>query len=363
MSSASPDRLHVLFAMTTDYIPESTGGVESTTHELCKVFGRSGWTPAVLAGCKRNGSFAKRAMWNRLTGRGRLAVDHDLGYPTYRSRRPLKAMDEICRKFSPDVAIVELGRIVPLARALVDRGVPSVIVLYNIVLEQIGGEFFKHPLLRYVTVSQFMATLIKSRFGLEATVIHPLVDPALYRTETTREVVTFVNPTPFKGLQVALHLARRRPDIRFEFVESWPLRDDQRQSLMAELAALPNVTFTPRTDDMRSIYGRSRILLAPSHAESWGRVVTEAQASGIPVIASNVDGLPESVGDGGILVDLPDLPAWERALASLWDDQAKYQDYSRRAFAASRRPDIQPETLTARFTALLAAHAKGELHG
>src|SRR5262249_21620774 len=59
-----------------------------------------------------------------------------------------------------------------------------------------------------------------------------------------------------------------------------------------------------RTDDMRTVYCDTRILLVPSQweDETWGRVVSEAQLSGIPVITSDRGGLPESVGPGGIVL-------------------------------------------------------------
>jgi glycosyltransferase involved in cell wall biosynthesis len=72
-------------------------------------------------------------------------------------------------------------------------------------------------------------------------------------------------------------------------------------ALRSELPA--NVTLHPPTRDMRPLYARARLLLAPSQwEEAWGRVATEAQVSGIPVLASNRGGLPEAVGNGGILL-------------------------------------------------------------
>ena len=55
--------------------------------------------------------------------------------------------------------------------------------------------------------------------------------------------------------------------------------------------------------DMRSVYARSRLVLVPSQCdEAWGRIVTEAQISGVPALASDAGGLPEAVGPGGILM-------------------------------------------------------------
>ena len=54
--------------------------------------------------------------------------------------------------------------------------------------------------------------------------------------------------------------------------------------------------------DMRSVYRDTKVLLVPSQwLETWGRVATEAQFSGIPVLASRSGALPEAVGPGGIL--------------------------------------------------------------
>ena len=86
---------------------------------------------------------------------------------------------------------------------------------------------------------------------------------------------------------------------------------------------------------MRTIYADTRVLLAPSQwEEGWGRVVTEAQFSGIPAVASRVGGLPESVGSGGILID-PAAPI-ERWADALLDLQAE-SNWSAMSEAALRQ--------------------------
>jgi D-inositol-3-phosphate glycosyltransferase len=55
-------------------------------------------------------------------------------------------------------------------------------------------------------------------------------------------------------------------------------------------------------------------LLIPSHSETFGLVALEAAASGIPVIASRVGGVPEAVGDNGILLDDRRAESWAAAI-------------------------------------------------
>ena len=330
----------ILFVMSVGHLPETTGGVESTTHELCLALGRRGWRPAVLCGSRRDGE------------------DDALGYPVVRRAEPLAALAAAVRRFRPDVAVVQLGRLVPLARALVEAGLPTVIYFHNLEFAEMGGALFRHPRLGAITNSDFMAAALAPLLGAPPPVVPPLIDSSAYRTSPSGAVVTFVNPLPAKGLDIALHLAAARPDIPFEFVESWPLRPAEEASLAGQIAPLANVTLVRRTPDMRAVYGRSRLLLAPSRwIESWGRVASEAQVSGLPVIATRSGGLPEAVGPGGILVDA-DAPfaAWEAALATLWDDPAAHRRLSAAAIAHAARPDFQPAALLDRFVAAVAAH-------
>src|SRR5262249_12866168 len=96
------------------------------------------------------------------------------------------------------------------------------------------------------------------------------------------------------------------------------------------------------------------VLFAP-YGDSRPRVVAEAQSNGIPVLGTEVPGLVEGVGPGGILVD-PDAPvsAWVSALSTLWDDQAAYARYCEAAREHAARPEMRPEYLAQRVEEELA---------
>jgi glycosyltransferase involved in cell wall biosynthesis len=161
-----------------------------------------------------------------------------------------------------------------------------------------------------------------------------------------------INPHPLKGVDLAIQLAERCPDIPFCFVQSWPLDLKYHASLRQRIAELPNVTLRPNTADMRSVYGDARVILMPSQCEeAWGRVASEAHFSGIPVLASKVGGLPESVGPGGVLVD-KDAPVqcWESHLKRLWSDEAFYQVVSAAALAYAERQDLNIDVQLGKFT-------------
>ncbi len=93
---------------------------------------------------------------------------------------------------------------------------------------------------------------------------------------------------------------------------------------------------------MKSVYAQTKILLTPSKVEeAWGRVASEAQYNGIPVLASDIGGLPEAVGPGGVLID-PSGPIelWVETLRRLWNDDAFYREKSEAALAYSKRPEL-----------------------
>jgi glycosyltransferase involved in cell wall biosynthesis len=76
-------------------------------------------------------------------------------------------------------------------------------------------------------------------------------------------------------------------------------------------------------DEARELLRHARAVLVPSTCpESAGRVVLEAYAAGVPVVASRMGGLPEVVDEGvtGMLVGATQTEAWARAVEQLFDD-------------------------------------------
>jgi glycosyltransferase involved in cell wall biosynthesis len=93
--------------------------------------------------------------------------------------------------------------------------------------------------------------------------------------------------------------------------------------------------------DLERAYAGADVLVLPTRLESYGMVVTEALARGLPVIGTCVGGLPEALGhaaDGrppGILVQPDDARALGAAIAD-WLDHPKVRDNLRMS-ARSRR--------------------------
>jgi glycosyltransferase involved in cell wall biosynthesis len=167
--------------------------------------------------------------------------------------------------------------------------------------------------------------------------VHPPVAAADYQA-TPGDRITLINLTAEKGAKVFYALAERLPRRKFLGVVGGYgeqiIRDD-----------LPNVEIVPHTPGDRmakDVYARTKILLAPSSYESYGRVAVEAMCSGIPVIAHPTPGLLESLGDAGTFCDRDDLDAWEAALRSLSTPNV-YRTASKAASARAAGLDPQAE--------------------
>lgn len=347
--------MRFLFASTHSYPPQRAGGIESSTHNLCEALLERGHEVAVMASLESSGSVA---LWNRVRRKllfgPRFPSDSRMGYPVYRGWNPVEGAEEVLRDFEPSVVVIQGRYPVPLASGFVALGVPSILYLRDVEFHELGGEIAQGDGLSVIANSRFTAGQARTRLGIEAPTLPPLVRPEAYRTASTREKVVFVNPHPVKGVEIAFALAEARPDIPFLFLESWKLRRELEDELRGRAARLENVEWRSRAQDMRGIYGEARLLLVPSRwEEAWGRVPTEGQVSGIPVLASNRGGLPESVGPGGILVD-PEAPSatWVQALSRIWDDPEEYERLSEAAWAHSQREEIQPGYLVSRLVEL-----------
>ncbi len=118
----------------------------------------------------------------------------------------------------------------------------------------------------------------------------------------------------------------------------------------------------PRTGaDLNRSYASADLLVVASRAETYGMVVTEALARGLPVVAAEVGGVVEALGEGaagtrpGLLVAPEDPAALAGALAS-WLGDAELRARLRRA-AGERRESLPRWPATAAVVAGVLAEA------
>jgi glycosyltransferase involved in cell wall biosynthesis len=149
--------------------------------------------------------------------------------------------------------------------------------------------------------------------GIDTDVFQPL--PGIER-EPGRIIVTNSADMPLKGLTYLLQAvaevlsARNRLQL---VVIGAPQKNGAVERAVRELGIGAVVRFTGRISDSDLVrhYARAGLAVVPSVYEGFGLPAGEAMACAVPVISTAAGGLPEVVGDAGVLVP----PANPRALA------------------------------------------------
>ncbi|MEO8518941.1 MAG: D-inositol-3-phosphate glycosyltransferase [Dermatophilaceae bacterium] len=179
-------------------------------------------------------------------------------------------------------------------------------------------------------------------------------------------------------LKAAADLLSRRPELRESLVVaivggpsgSGLGKPRALHELTHQLGIDTQVRFVPPVDreTLAQWYRAADLVAVPSHSESFGLVAIEALASGTPVVAAAVGGLPFAVGDGGLLVSGHQTATWSAALESLLENPGRRADLSRlgikhaSAFSWERTTDrlleVYAESMLAR-TSSLVAEARG----
>lgn len=339
--------MRLLFVTAHKHLPELRGGMEVNTHELSVRLQAQGCTVGVLCGLAGRGITGLLARLQIKLLKKACPVDHGLGYPVWRAWDIEPHIHQIVERFEPDVIVIQGGSQFDQVLSLcLDTGLPVYGYLHTPDRLPLAPAVLAHPSLGFIANSVFMTSIHpEKRF---AGIVRPLMRPELYATVTDRSSVVFVNPSPHKGLAIALALASARPDVHFLFVVN---HREAHTRLQEELAGRPNVELVGPCTDMREVYRRAKLVLAPSQwVETWGRIATEAHFSGIPVLASNSGGLPEAVGPGGICLpaDAP-TDAWIAAFAGVWDDPAQYAALCEQAKAYAQRREISQQWIVDSF--------------
>ena len=285
----------------------------------------------------------------------------DCGYPVQLLPNAEGELGTLIDRFAPDVVWSQLEgapEVLSLARA---KGIQGLLYVHDAEDDARQLRAAAATGCHVVCSSDFLARKVSPVIGRPVHVVYPASDWYFGTPADPGGFITLVNPHAVKGLDTFLALARRLPQHRFLLQESWKLGDTALAALHERLAALPNVTFRHRVADMRQVYAQTRLLLAPSvWEEGFGMVAVEAQSCGIPVVASARGGLPESVGQGGVLIDdYLDVNAWIPAVEALLGDAQGWRAASASALAHARSAQFQPQQLARRFVDICRSPAPG----
>jgi len=131
---------------------------------------------------------------------------------------------------------------------------------------------------------------------------------------------------PEKNVQLLLdaftEVLREIPGAKLEIYGEGPERAEL-EKVVHERRQTEHVTFHGWVDSRSGIYGGFRVLAVPSKKESFGMAALEAEAHGIPVVATKVGGLVEAVANQvtGLLVPPNDAVAMARAITRILNDK------------------------------------------
>lgn len=201
-------------------------------------------------------------------------------------------------------------------------------------------------------------------------IINPGINPNLFKKTKKTSYPSYLylgRLQDYKNIDIAIkafkHVSDKYPDAKFTiagFGESL----SKLQKLVNSLDLGEHVVFTGRvTNEEKSRLMSSHwVFIQPSMLEGWGITVIEANASYTPVIASNVNGLKDSVSDrvSGFLVNPKSIDGFAEAMLDLAANSRLRNKLSRQAYHWSKNFDW--DTSAQSFSKILQQHLE-DLNG
>jgi len=105
------------------------------------------------------------------------------------------------------------------------------------------------------------------------------------------------------------------------------------ESLVRELGISERVCFFGKQEDFVELLQLAHVFLLPSETESFGLAALEAMSCGVPVVATNVHGIPEVVthGENGFLSDVGDVDEMAANVLKLLTNSALHAEFAQAA--------------------------------
>lgn len=170
---------------------------------------------------------------------------------------------------------------------------------------------------------------------------------------------------PLKDLETlirAFALVRREiPGARLRIFGATPTGNEAYRARCVALAEVldvgPGLSWEGRVDDISEAYGSGSVIVLSSISEGFPYTVIEGMCSGRPIVATDVGGVSEAVGDAGIVVKPRDPRAFADACIELLLDSARRHELG----GLARERVLGHFTLDASVAALRGAYSRAVL--
>jgi glycosyltransferase involved in cell wall biosynthesis len=150
---------------------------------------------------------------------------------------------------------------------------------------------------------------------------------------------------PVKGVDLLIEawreIASAIPQAVLLLAGDGPLRETLAQRIRSN-GIDTSVRFLGYRSDVEAVLPAADLCVVPSRSEGFSLAALEAMATGLPVVATRVGGLPEVVRDGetGVLVEADNPPALAKAVIRLLADPTLRAELAAAALASAQGYDI-----------------------
>ena len=233
-----------------------------------------------------------------------------------------------------------------LARQMVAprKRLPFTTTLHGTDVTIVGADRSYYPITKYsieqsdgiTTISDYVRSLTIDFFGVQndIDVIPNFVNCDLYRPDPSKRPARkrLMHISNFRPVKRVLDCIRILAAVRKEVdAELWMVGDGPdrtaAESLAWDLGIQDYVEFLGKQDHVERLFPQAHIVLMPSELEAFGLAALEAQACGVPPIATNCGGVPELINDGvdGFLAPVGDIAVQAACAIRLLTDNAFYE--------------------------------------
>ena len=199
-------------------------------------------------------------------------------------------------------------------------------IIENIKSHKVDRQYIElsdQGVIQYVA-SKYIQDVQKSlKTSYIADIIHPCSEEKHYKCQRyraqDRKYVTMINICEGKGGDIFLKIIEKLDKIPFLAIQTEPTSEKLDQKIKKILYSRKHCVYQHYTEDIKSIYSKTKILLLPNHVnETFCRVAYETGKNGIPILTTGKRFISDILMRAGVYISEDDISQWISKISNLY---------------------------------------------